>query len=269
MQPLEHYTREMKNIANDASKSKGRISGGAVAWAMMWIGVVVTGTMTYALTRKGMTSSMLWASWVSFAALLPVALLEGSAVALVYGRHHWFRSNGQRRLANVSGWVIWGLLAATSVVHFAFGKTQHSTMTVFMNVYASYILPLVIVGAPMLWKRLYDAAPESETRVAVLESEAELRAELVAVQREQNALMIEAYRDSLNTPRVTQARAALFEQASIEHAKTVVGFIEGAEAHANPHSQSETPTRRVWLGNEDVTEARLAVRQNPGNGLGN
>jgi len=38
-----------------------------------------------------------------------------------------------------------------------------------MSVYASYILPLAIIGVPMLWKRLYDTSPDSMMKVAVLE----------------------------------------------------------------------------------------------------
>ena len=256
MQPLNHYTREMKEIERQADHNKGIIGGGTVAWLMMIVGVVVTGTMTYSLTRAGMASSALWKAWVDFAAFLPVTLLEGSAIALVYGRHHWFRSAEQRQLANVAGWVIWGLLAATSIVHFAFGASRNGTMQSAMSVYASYILPLAIVAAPMLWKRLYDLAPESAQRVAVLEAEADLRSQLVDVQRAQNALMVEAYRESLNTPRVTAARNALFEQASIEHAKAVVGFIEGAESkQQQPATQPRQlripqPGERLrWQGN--------------------
>ncbi|MGH9846381.1 MAG: hypothetical protein ACREEM_47385 [Blastocatellia bacterium] len=254
MQPLSHYTREMKQIAHEASQNKGIIGGGTFAWLMMIIGVIVTGTMTYSLTRKGMESSILWKQWVDVAAFLPVALLEGSAIALTYGRHFWFRSTEQRKLANIAGWIIWGLLAITSIVHFAFGGSEAGTMQSAMSIYASYVLPLAIVGAPMLWKRLYDTAPESAMRVAVLESEADLRAQLVAVQREQNVLMTEAYRESLNTPRVAAARNALFEQASIEHAKVVVGFIEGTDA-----PPVEKP-RAVWQGQRRIDPGA------PGNG---
>ena len=228
MNNLDYYNREMKQIAQEAGKRKG-VGGAVVAWLMMLVGVVVTGTMTYALTRKGMASSVLWRTWVNFAAFLPTVLLEGSALALVYGRHHWFRSEEQRGVANAASWVIWGLLAITSVVHFAFGSTVNPTMKWLMSVYASYVLPLAIVGVPMLWKRLYDTAPDSMVKVAVLEAEASLRSQLVEVEREQNALMVAAYREALDTPRVTEARRALFERASIEHAKNITGFIEGAE----------------------------------------
>lgn len=52
------------------------------------------------------------------------------------------------------------------------------------------------------------AAPESAMRVAVLEAEASLRLQLIAVQKEQNGLMVQAYRDGMNTPRVSAARRA-------------------------------------------------------------
>jgi hypothetical protein len=80
-------------------------------------------------------------------------------------------------------------------------------------------------------------------RIAVLEAEASLRSQMVDVEKEQNALMIQAYREALDTPRVTQARRQLFEQASIEHARNIAGFIEGA--------QDETPQRRPGYMNQD------------------
>jgi uncharacterized membrane protein YidH (DUF202 family) len=244
MNNLNHYQREMKQVAQEAEKTQGK--GHWVAWLMMLVGVVVTGTMTYALTSKGMASSRLWRTWVDVAAFFPVVLLEGSALALVYGRHHWFRSEEQRRIANTASWVIWGLLAITSVVHFAFGSTTDTTMKWLMSVYASYILPLAIVGVPMLWKKLYDAAPDSQIRIAVLEAEASLRSRLVDVEREQNDLMVSAYREALDTPRVTAARRALFEQASIEHAKNITGFIEGAEDGSDAHLPARLNGKTEW-----------------------
>jgi len=227
MKELEHYTSEMDDISRKADESKG-IGGSFVAWAMMIIGVVVTGTMTYSLTHEGMKSSALWSEWVDIAAALPVGLLEGSAITLVYGRHHWFRSAEQRSVAKIAGWGIWLILAATSVVHFALGKSGNSTARTMMDFYASYILPLVIVAVPMLWKHLYDAAPESATRTAVLEAEADLKSELIKVKREQDRMMVEEFRKSLTADPVKRAREKLFNRAAIHHAEQVSGFIDAA-----------------------------------------
>ena len=59
--------------------------------------------------------------------------------------------------------------------------------------------------------------------------------------------MIAAYRDGMNTPRVSDARKALFEQASIEHAQNIVGFIEGAEQHTTDAQQKP---RVIWQGGQ-------------------
>jgi len=267
MNNLNHYQREMQQIAQDAGKRKG-IGGSLVAWAMMVVGVVVTGTMTYALTRKGMSSSLLWRTWVNVAAFLPTILLEGSALALVYGRHNWFRSEEQRSVANAASWIIWGLLAVTSVVHFAFGSTRDGTIRWAMSVYASYILPLAIVGVLMLWKKLYDSAPDSLMRVAVLEAEAALRSQLVEVEREQNALMVQAYREALATPRVTEARRALFEKASIEHARTITGFIEGAGTEPTNTQQQNQQTSPGGSNQSRLIFNAGQPVLHPGNGRG-
>lgn len=248
MKSLSSYTSEMKAVAHNASKDKGIIGGSGMAWAMMLVGVVTTGSLTYSLTHRGMSNSALWKEWVDIAAFLPVVLLEGSALALVYGRHHWFRSSEQRGLASIASWLIWLVLGATSIVHFAFGSAQDETAIWLMSSWASYGLPLSIIAIPMLWKRLYDAAPESAMKTAILEAEAALRSQLVEVQREQNDLMISAYRESLDTPRVSQARRALFEQASIEHAREIVGFIEGADKQQQPNEKPVT----VWRGSQKV-----------------
>jgi hypothetical protein len=244
MNNLNHYQREMKQVAQDAGKGQGK--GHWLAWLMMIVGVFVTGTMTYALTVKGMASARLWRTWVDVAAFFPVVLLEGSALGLVYGRHHWFRSEEQRRIAKTASWVIWGLLATTSVVHFAFGETNSFVIRWLMSIYASYILPLAIVGCPMLWKTLYDAAPDSMMRIAVLEAEASVRSQLVDVEREQNTQMVQAYRDALDSPRVVQARQRLFEHASIEHAKNISGFIQGAETESDANLPARLNGKTEW-----------------------
>jgi hypothetical protein len=259
MRPLREYLGELREIARDAARDT-KIRGSHIAWAMMLIGVVVTGTQTYALCHAGMADNVLWDTWVDVAAAMPVLLMEGSALALVYGRHHWFRSRAQRGLADFASWIIWIVLAVTTIAHFALGKSNDTYIQGALRFYASYILPLSIVLVPMLWKRLYDAAPESEARIAVMEAESELRSSIIDIQREQNRLMIDSYRDSLNTPAVEAARHALFEQASIEHAKEIVGFIEGTEAlQVQPEVEAEIveeepPTEVTkmprWRGNQ-------------------
>jgi hypothetical protein len=70
---------------------------------------------------------------------------------------------------------------------------------------------------------------------------------MVDAEREQNTLMIQAYREALDTPRIAQARKALFEQASIEPAKHIAGFI-------GPGQQDDKPQGRPGFVVEDRTD---------------
>jgi hypothetical protein len=277
MRPLREYLDELKEIARQTSE-KVKTNEDKIYWGMMLVGVIVTGTMTYSLCHKGMADNALWENWVDFAAFLPVVLMEGSAIWLTYGKHNWFRSEAQQKLAEFAGWCIWIVLALTSIVHFALGKTTDRGVQYVMSAYASYVLPLAIVVMPMLWKRLYDLKPESQARVAVLEAEAELKKEIIDIEREKNRLMIESYRDSLNTDRVQAARDRLFEQASIEHAREIAGFIEGTvegeivEESENGSGESETESApEIEVGGEMLNEgnrrpARLPERSVNGRG---
>jgi hypothetical protein len=96
----------MDAVVEDAQESGG--DGSVVYYGMVLVGVVVTGTLTYSLARRGMNGSTLWGDWLAFAAFLPVLLLEGSALALMYGRHHCFARPRSARSATwrvgSSGW---------------------------------------------------------------------------------------------------------------------------------------------------------------------
>jgi hypothetical protein len=227
MRELREYLQEFKDIARKGLGDK--IKGSTVAWIFMWAGVAFTAPMTYAFCYNGMMDNALWAAWVTVAAACPVLLMEGSAIALVYGRHHWFESHAQRAVASIASWVIWVLLAATSIAHFALRNSGDAEVRGALGWYASYVLPLSIVAVPMLWKHLYDKAPESETRTQVLETEAELKSRILAIERRKGLKMIEAYSSSMETQEVEDAWQELFAKAAIEHAREIAGFIRGTE----------------------------------------
>ena len=253
MQSLNKFKTELDDIVRQSREQKSAIGGSHVAWLMMIIGVVVTGTMTYSLTYEGMKSSVLWKAWVDFAAFLPVGLLEGSAIALVYGKHHWFKSTEQRRLAEIAGWCIWILLALTTIAHFALGKHPTGTAKEAMDFFAAYILPLSIVAAPMLWKRLYDAAPESKIRTAALEADAAFRSELIKMHRQQNDIMLSAMRQAQDSEDVMAAQVALFKQSSVDQAAELLEMMPGAAQIAAQEEQKKLAAAKptvVWQGGQ-------------------
>lgn len=251
MQTLNKFKTEIDDIVRQSREQKNAIGGSHVAWLMMIVGVVVTGTMTYSLTREGMKSSALWKAWVDFAAFLPVGLLEGSAISLVYGKHHWFKSTEQRSLAEIAGWVIWILLGFTSIVHFALGKNPTGTAKSVMDFYAAYILPISIVAAPMLWKRLYDAAPESKIRTSALEADAAFRSELIKLQVQQNEIMLSAMRQAQDSEDVLSAQVALFKQSSVDQAAELLEMMPGAAQIAAQAKEGKTAKPTViWQGGQ-------------------
>jgi hypothetical protein len=226
MRDLREYIGEFKDILNKASETK-KIKGSYIYWFFILVGVAFTAPMTYAFCYKGMSDNVLLKSWVIVAAFSPVAIMEGSVLALTYGRHYMFKSLPQRALAEVSSWIILGLLSLTSVTHFALSDSPDGYIQNAMWVYANYILPLSIVAIPALWKRLYDMDPESLIRISVIETEAIAKQEMLEIEKKKNQEILAAYRRSIDAPNVKAEYDALFERASIEHAREIAGFIRG------------------------------------------
>ena len=225
----ESFTDKQNKIRAIAASAGEAISENIYYWPTILIGVLVTGTMTFSLAHKGMQSSALWANGAPLAAFCTTLLLEGSAVALTYGHQYWFRSEAQRSLAKVAGWVIWIILGLTAVAHFAANSAGSSAFDSLLSWHASYILPLAIVIMPMLAKRLYELRPDSQIRVAVLENEAKLMTELIAIEAEQNAALVADYRGSFNTETVKQARELSFQKLSLHNAREVAGYTDDIE----------------------------------------
>jgi hypothetical protein len=242
----------MDAVIEEAQESGG--DGSVVYYGMVLVGVLVTGTLTYSLTRRGMNGSTLWGDWQAFAAFLPVLLLEGSALALMYGRHHWFRSASQRTLGHVASWIIWLVLVANSIAHFWVGFSPDAAVPGWLLFHTRVLLPLAIVAIPILWKTLYDRRPDSQARLAVLEADAAFRDGLLKVKREQDALMVHAYRSAIRAPEVTAAKEKLFRRAAIKHAESVAGFIGDDTMPA--HDTSPAVRRgNVYRGNQVVNGA--------------
>ena len=103
----------------------------------------------------------------------------------------------------------------------------------------------------LLWNGLYYAAPDSAVRVAVLEAEAALRSELVALQRAQKALIVSFIREAMMTARVSEALRSLFEQAS--SARGMAGFIDEAEAERTVQQPKPGAQTVAWRGGQRIS----------------
>lgn len=224
MQNLNQFKQKNREIV--AKVEKGSDGGSFIYYGMVLVACLVTGTLTYSLIQKGMSGSPLYQDWLAFAAFLPTILLEGSAVGLMYGRQHWFRSKEQRSLAYGAAWVIWALLILNAITEFIMGYDGYQAIPGLLKIYTRYVLPLCIVGVGVLWKELYDRKPESQQRAEVLEANAEFQAGLLDVQKQHNSIIIEQFREALNSPQVIAAQKDLFEKAAIDHARGIAGFVD-------------------------------------------
>src|SRR5262249_48949781 len=85
-------------------------------------------------------------------------------------------------------------------------------------------------------------------RLAVLEADAAFRDGLLKVKREQDALMIHAYRSAIRAPEVTVAKEKLFQRAAIKHAESVAGFIE-EDSLPEDREGNQVPPQSTQRGN--------------------
>lgn len=243
MKDFDKYLQRSQQIAHKA-RTSGNGLGFTIAWLMIVVGVIVTAIQTHSLSYNGMRGSELYDDWLSVAAWLPVVLLEGTAVGLTLGRLYFFKGTTQRRVGYVASFVVWGVLAFNTIVRFAVGNG--GALPAPMLFYVRYILPLSIVAVPYLWKWLLDLHPESQERIAALEVEAEYANQWRALHREQNSMMVDAYRGAMDRPEIKQAVASLVEKAALKRAAQIVGMIdEGAAELRHDYEQARGSSKQA------------------------
>lgn len=221
MKDFEQYQQRSKKIATEAQKSGGAL-GTVVPWAMILIGVIVTGIQTHGLSERGMRGSELYDAWLDIAAWLPVALLEGTAIGLILGRQRFFKGAEQRTVGHRASFAVWLVLAFNTLAMFASGSGE---LPAPLRFYTRYLLPLSIVAVPYLWKWLLDLHPDSQERIATLDVEAEYAAQWREIQRRQNDQMIAAYSNALDSQEVKTASANLAAKAALQRATQIAGAI--------------------------------------------
>lgn len=221
MKDFEKYQQRSKQIADQAARTGGAL-GTVVPWLMILVGVAVTAIQTHSLSERGMRGSLLYADWLDVAAWLPVALLEGTAIGLILGRQRFFKGAEQRTVGHRASFAVWAVLAFNTLAMFAAGSGELPAPLVF---YTRYLLPLSIVAVPYLWKWLLDLHPDSQERIATLDVEAEYAAQWREIQRRQNAQMIAAYSDAVDSQEVKTAVANLVAKAALQRATQIAGHI--------------------------------------------
>lgn len=260
MKDFAKYQQRSKQIAAKAETS-GATMGVVIPWLMIAVGVVVTAIQTHSLALNGMRGSALYAGWLEVASWLPVVLLEGTAIGLILGRLYFFKGTEQRKLGYAASFAVWAVLAFNTIAMFIVGNGAE--MPAPLVFYVRYVLPLSIVAVPYLWKWLLDLHPDSQERIATLEVEAEYAAQWRQIQRQQNAQLVGAYREAVDSQEVKVAVQNLVQKAALQRAIDIVGHIdESVPQLRNEFSQKVNRSGNglagkpvaVWQGGKRVDE---------------
>lgn len=221
MKDFELYQQRSKRIAAEAQGAGGTL-GTVVPWAMILVGVIVTGIQTHGLSERGMRGSAIYAEWLDVAAWLPVLLLEGTALGLILGRQRFFKGSEQRKIGHRASFAVWTVLAFNTLAMFASGSGELPPPLLF---YTRFVLPLSIVAVPYLWKWLLDLHPDSQERIATLDVDAAYAAQWREIQRRQNEQMVNAYSEAIDSQEVKTAVSNLVAKAALKRATQIAGHI--------------------------------------------
>lgn len=249
MKDFDKYMERSKQIQKE-SDDQGDAAGYVFPWVMIVIGVIVTGFQTHALTYRGMQGYALYADWLDIAAVLPVFLLEGTAIALIYCRLRVFKGDQQRALAHRASYAVWAVLLVNTIAVFTLSG---GTVSLPIKIWTRFFLPLAIVAVPYLWKRIIDLHPDSQERIAVLDAEARYNAEWRRILADQRQQIVTAYRDATDSEEVREATRRLVQKAALKQAGVIAGAITESESELRASVQSPappSPTRSADSGDQ-------------------
>jgi len=162
-----------------------------LAAALIIAGAIYTGVHNFNLFARYLPDNQ------QVFALIPVIALEGSLLLLLIAQFTWLTSPTQRIIATASSWVIFVTLAANTLIDSTI--QANSQPPDWLQLYATFALPVTPVLVVAVWKLIIDADPaRARARArAMLESaieQARYEATMAALDEEQITRAIADYR---------------------------------------------------------------------------
>jgi len=162
-----------------------------LAAAIVALGAVYTGIHNFNLFARYLPDNQ------QIFALIPVIALEGSLLLLLVAQFTWLVAPAQRIIATASSWVIFVTLAANTLIDSTI--QSNSQPPDWLQLYATFALPVTPVLVTAVWKLIIDADPaRARARArAMLESaieQARYEATMAALDEEQITRAIADYR---------------------------------------------------------------------------
>ena len=122
-----------------------------LAAALIIAGAIYTGVHNFNLFARYLPQDQ------QVFALIPVLLLEGSLLLLLIAQFTWLTSPTQRIIATASSWVIFVTLAANTLIDSTI--QANSQPPDWLQLYATFALPVTPVLVTAIWKMIIDADP--------------------------------------------------------------------------------------------------------------
>ena len=165
-----------------------------LAAALIIAGAIYTGVHNFNLFARYLPDNQ------QVFALIPVIALEGSLLLLLIAQFTWLTSPTQRIIATASSWVIFVTLAANTLIDSTI--QSNSQPPDWLQLYATFALPVTPVLVTAIWKMIIDADPaRARARArATLEAaieQAQHEATLAALDRAEITAAIQSHTDAV------------------------------------------------------------------------
>jgi len=165
-----------------------------LAAALIIAGAIYTGIHNYNLFARYLPQDQ------QVFALIPVLLLEGSLLLLLVAQFVWLTAPAQRIVATAASWLLFGLLAIHTLIDSWI--QSNSQPPDWLQLYATFALPVTPVLVVAVWKLIIDADPaQARARArATLDAaieQARHEATLAALDRAEITAAIQAHTDAI------------------------------------------------------------------------
>ena len=243
MQSYQDYQTKQNEFEQDAN-DKHETTGAIVHWLFLLIGAAISAGASYFIGHKGLSGNEFYARFIGAqnAALLVVAALDGTFLALCYGMASFLKSSDQRALAG-RALVVVKLVLCLNILA-AFLLIQKAAVLPVVENYVVYGAPLVIGATLWLWSSLYAKRRKNVMMANALDTIAKRDALWAAQYLQDQQRNRAAYDLAANSPAMNALRNAAARRKAIEAvaAEFALPFAEAEQIYsAAERSRTTTP----------------------------
>jgi hypothetical protein len=210
LKQYEDYQKKLDDVEKQEDQSSDAAEMNIPAFYLI-IGAVISGAATYYLNEAGMRGSPLFERTIGAqnGALLVLAILEGSFLALTLAGHRILKSKPQRSVGKFAIYGLEGVLSVNIIVaSLLLSGAATAALTPLIRLYATFGAPLTVIGALWLWTYLVIHRRKTMMRDRMLDDAAEVE----RLWAEQHRLDQERYRETYQRASASPEAQAIREE---------------------------------------------------------